>query len=269
MVPRPSQSAAWPIRTAASSRRARSSASSHGLGAISTSFWLRRCRLHSRSQRWTTCARAVAGDLHLDVARAGQERLDVHLGVAERAQRLGAAARVGRLEILCAQHRAHAAAASARDGLDHHRAVRALEVARLGQARRPVRAGQDRHAAALRERPRARLVAELLEHLRARSHEPDPGLGARAREGRVLGQESVAGVDRVAAGLATPARRAARCRGRRPRRCRAGRAPRPRGGCGASARRPRSRPRPCAGRARRRRAPRGWRSRRGSRSGCG
>ena len=51
----------------------------------------------------------------------------------------------------------------------------------------------------LRERARARLVAEQLERLGGRPHEREPGGGAAPRELGVLGQEPVARVQRVAA----------------------------------------------------------------------
>ena len=63
-------------------------------------------------------AGAVADDLHFDVAGARQQLLDVDIAVAERAARLGLAARVGLVEIIAGEHDAHAAPAAAGDRLD-------------------------------------------------------------------------------------------------------------------------------------------------------
>ncbi len=149
-------------------------------------------------------AGGVADHLHLDVAGARQERLDVDVAVAERLERLRAAARVRAVELARVRHRAHPPPAAARDRLDHHAgaAARGEERARLVEARRPRRRGQHRHAAALREGARARLVAERLEHRGAGAHEREPGRGAAAREARLLAEEAVARVHRVAPRLA-------------------------------------------------------------------
>ena len=48
---------------------------------------------------------------------------------------------------------------------------------------------------------RADLVTHDLERATARTDEDDPGVGARGRELRVLGQEPVSRVDRLRAGL--------------------------------------------------------------------
>ena len=71
------------------------------------------------------CSGAVADDLHFDVAGLGEELFDVDIAVAERLHRLGAAALIGGFQFRDAAHLAHAAAAAARNGLDHDGAVRA------------------------------------------------------------------------------------------------------------------------------------------------
>ncbi len=73
-----------PPRTAA----ARWASSRNTAGARSTTFWLRRCTVQSRSNRCTSVAVLVAEDLHLDVARAAHQLLEVHLVVAEGRLRL-------------------------------------------------------------------------------------------------------------------------------------------------------------------------------------
>ena len=70
-----------------------------------------------------------------------------------------------------------------------------------------------RHAALARRALRADLVAHRLDRLDARSDEDDAGGGARGRELRVLGEESVAGVDGVGARLASRPRAPRRCSG--------------------------------------------------------
>ena len=131
----------------------------------------------------------VADDLDLDVPRAREVALEEHPVVAE--ARGGLAARGGhrRFEVLRALDHAHPAPAAARRRLDQHGV--------FGRLRR-VR-GDDGHARRLRRRLRAHLVAHQLDRVRRRPDEHDTHLLARAREGRVLAQEPVARVHRVAA----------------------------------------------------------------------
>ena len=58
--------------------------------------------------------------------------------------------------------------------------------------------GHDRHARLLHQLARARLRAHRLDRARRRADEHDPGLLAGLRERRVLGEEAVARVDRLA-----------------------------------------------------------------------
>ena len=55
----------------------------NGAGAISITFWWRRCTEQSRSNRWTTFAVRVAQDLDLDVARPDQELLQEEVALPE------------------------------------------------------------------------------------------------------------------------------------------------------------------------------------------
>ncbi len=66
---------------------------------------------------------AVADDLHLDMPRATDQPLDIHVAVAERGACFGLAACVGLVNLAGVMHCTHAAAAAAGDGLDHHRAA--------------------------------------------------------------------------------------------------------------------------------------------------
>ncbi len=146
--------------------------------------------------------RRVGEDLHLDVARPHHGLLEEDAGVAERgaglAHRLGDRGRQLRRRL----DAAHAAPAAAGDGLDEDREAdvgglrdeRVDVVGRLGRA-------QHGHARGDRVLLRGDLVARHLERLRRRSDEGDAVLGGARGELAVLGEESVAGVDRVGAGL--------------------------------------------------------------------
>src|SRR5262249_12317036 len=76
---------------------------------------------------------SISGDLDLDMPTARKEAVDIDVAVAERLERLGAAARVGRLEVIGDVDRPRAAAAAAGDSLDHDAGpgVRGEERARL------------------------------------------------------------------------------------------------------------------------------------------
>ena len=146
----------------------------------------------------------VAEKLDLDVPGAPDQFLDVQAAVAERALGLGPAALPGLLDLVRRGDDAGSAAASAGNRLDDHRLAVAQageELARLLQGRRPVGAAQHRDVRAGRRGARPALVAEEPQHLGPRADECNAGLGAGGGEGRVLGQEAVTGVDRVAVGL--------------------------------------------------------------------
>ena len=97
---------------------------------------------------------------------------------------------------------AHAAAAAAGGRLDDHRVADVLrELERLLFALdRAVAAGQNRHARLLHHAARARLVAHQADDLRVGADELDVARLADFREVGALGQEAVAGMDRVGAG---------------------------------------------------------------------
>ena len=148
-------------------------------------------------------AAAVADDLDLDVARAGDQLLHVDRVVAEGGLGLGAAAGVGLGDGAGLLDDPHPAAAAARHGLDHHRAAGAQpgqKSGRLVLADGAGAAGEHRHVVLLGQRAGAGLVAEELQRLDAGPDEDDALLRAAPREAGVLGQEAVAGVQRVAAG---------------------------------------------------------------------
>ena len=145
----------------------------------------------------------VADELDLGVARRLEVALDVDGAVLEHRLRGRAGRLVEAREVLVAQDDVHAAAAAAGDGLDDHRvADLAGDVVRLvDRVDRLDRAGQQRQPGLRHEVARDRLVADLLHHLRPRADERDPLVGADLGEVRILGQEAVARVERVGAGL--------------------------------------------------------------------
>lgn len=143
---------------------------------------------------------AVADDLHLDVTRFPDQPFDIDGIVAERRLGLRLAARIGLLEFCGVLDHAHTAPAAAGDRLDHHGGVRAERgeegfcLVERGRARG---AGDNRHAAFSREV--LGLVAEQVERLRRRADENDLLLGATPCQLRILAEEAIARMQRIAA----------------------------------------------------------------------
>ncbi len=143
---------------------------------------------------------AVADDLHFDVARVGEQFFGIEPRVAERRVRFGRAALERVFEFGRGGDDAHAASAAAGDRFDDHRAAAArceksacgIDVDRRG------RAGRHRHAALRRECRAPQLVAEQFERGGVGSDERDAGIGERRGEARILGEESVTRMHRVA-----------------------------------------------------------------------
>ena len=136
------------------------------------------------------------------MARLDHRPLEIDGGVAEGRARLGAGAaqRLGQLRLLADE--AHALAAAAHGGLEHHR-VADLAGQRAGLvvgAHRLQRARHHRHLQLARELAGRRLVAHGADGRRRRPHEGQPGGAARLGEARVLGEEAVARVHGVGAG---------------------------------------------------------------------
>ena len=143
----------------------------------------------------------VAQELDFDVARPGDQFLDVEAAVAERALGLGPATLVGLLDLIGRRDDAGSASTAAGKCLDDHCLARSQggeELPRLLERRRPVRSAQDRHVHFGRRRARPALVAEQFQDFRPRTDEGDPSLRAGSGEVGVLGQEAVARMDRVA-----------------------------------------------------------------------
>ena len=133
----------------------------------------------------------VAEQLDLDVTRPLDVALAEHGAVAERRLRLAPRGleRLGQLRRLADD--AHPAPAAARRGLDHQR-----EAELLGLALR-----HDRHARLARDPLRRELVAARAERLRRGPDEHEARGADGLGEVGALGEEAVAGMDRVGAGL--------------------------------------------------------------------
>jgi len=149
----------------------------------------------------------VAEDLHLDVAGAPHELLQVDLVVAECRERFAARDLQVPGQLGLGFHHAHAAAAPAPARLEHHgiahrcrEAFRFPEVARQGPGGR-----HDGNADRDRELARGHLVAQRAHHLGPRADEDDSRAGAALGELGVLGKKPVAGVDGVDLRLARDA----------------------------------------------------------------
>ena len=146
----------------------------------------------------------VEEDLHLDVPRPLEELLDEDRVVAEAGPRFGAGRVEGPRQLLRSADEAHPLAAAAGRGLDDHRVAdrrrdrrRLLRVAAEG-----VGAGEHRHAGGAQRGARGHFVAEQAHRRGGRADEDEPAPPAFRRELGVLGEEAVAGVDRLRAGRA-------------------------------------------------------------------
>ena len=145
-------------------------------------------------------ARGVGEDLHLDVPRVDHGALQEHRRVAERGLRLAHGGRDGLAQLPRLVDAAHPAPAAARHRLDEQREAQLVrrrdELLDLrGRRRRP----EHRQARLPGGGDGAGLVAGQVQHLRRRPDERDAGVRTGLRQVRVLGQESVSGVDRVRA----------------------------------------------------------------------
>ena len=145
----------------------------------------------------------IAEDLDFDVARRGDELLGVDRAVAEERLRFAGDALVRRTQILLALDEAHPLAAAARAGLDHDREAGVARERRdlVERLHRLGQTGHDRHAGRLHPLPALGLRSHRVDRLRRRADEDDAGVAAGAREPGVLGEEAVAGMDGLGAGL--------------------------------------------------------------------
>ena len=105
-------------------------------------------------------------------------------------------------DLLPAMGDAHALAAAAGRGLDHHRIADLVGDlgGAFGRFDHAEIAGHGRDLRGVGEFLGFDLVAHRLDGARVGADEDDAGLGQRLGEGRALGQEAVAGMDRLGAG---------------------------------------------------------------------
>ena len=127
-------------------------------------------------------------DLHLDVAPGLDVRLDEDGPVAERTLRLGPGGLDLGLQPVEGAYDAHAAPAATRRGLHHQRQV---GLGRLGRRR------EHRDAGPVSDLLGADLVAHRRDHVGRGADPGETGIDDGAGEVGILGQEAIAGVDRV------------------------------------------------------------------------
>ena len=146
-------------------------------------------------------ARAVAQNLHLDMARTAEILFEIDGGVAEGGLRFVARGHERGLELVLGQRKLHAAPAAARRRLDQKRiadlargALRFLHVLDRARSR------HDRNADLLRGDLGLDLVAHQPNVLGGRADEGDVVLIEDLGEAGILGEEAVAGMNRVGAG---------------------------------------------------------------------
>ena len=156
----------------------------------------------------------VGEHLDLDVARVGQVALEVDRRVGEELLALARGALEGGLQLLGAQRHAEALAAAAARRLDRDRVADLVVGDPLGvrQRRRPPRPCPGTIGTpASRMSSRARVLEPIASiALGRRADEDDARRLAGPREGGVLGEEAVAGVDRLGARRGSPHRGSAR-----------------------------------------------------------
>ncbi|MNV30070.1 hypothetical protein D3C71_1213240 [compost metagenome] len=164
----------------------------------------------------------VAEHLDLDMARALDILLHQHMRSAERRLCLALAAGQRVDEVRAGIHPAHALATATGAGLDQDRVADRIglgtqELRRLVLA---VVARREGHAGLLHQRLGRALVAHRADRIGRGADEDDAGFGTGLGEAGVLGQEAVAGMDRLRAGAACglqdgiPAQVALACRRR-------------------------------------------------------
>ena len=144
----------------------------------------------------------VREDLDLDVPGIDEKLLQIDRVVAERVLGLQLRGLERPRHLVLFVDHAHAPPAAARRGLDDDGIADALgRLARLLLVlHRPRAAGDDRHAVFDHQLAGLRLVAHQRDALRRGTDEREPRRPARLGELRVLGEESVSGMNRLGAG---------------------------------------------------------------------
>ena len=142
---------------------------------------------------------AVAQNLHLDMARASHQSLDIDTIDAKRSLRLAAAAFIGSSHLIRTGHGAHAATAAAANGFDHDAAstiglLLHKKVLRLRQRHRLLAAGHQRHTALLGQRTGFGLVAQQRQLCGSGANKAHIRCCTGPRKVCVLTQKAIAGV---------------------------------------------------------------------------
>ena len=145
----------------------------------------------------------VTQDLHLHMARAAHQLFQINLVVTESGQRLALGQFHHRRQVGFGLDHAHAATTATPTGFEHQRVADgqrhdfgAFNVVRQGTGCRHYRyTGFDRHGA------RRDFVAQRAHHIAVGADEGNPCGRTSIGKVRVLGQKSVAGVNRIHIGL--------------------------------------------------------------------
>ena len=145
----------------------------------------------------------VAQHLDFDVARVDDELLDEHTVIAEAGQALAPHAVEGLAHVGLAMREAHALAAAAGRGLHHHRIANAIGDldGMFGVAYLADEAGDDTDLGLFGQFLRFDLVAHRCDRLGRGADEGDFVVAQQLGETLALGQEAVAGMHGLGAGL--------------------------------------------------------------------
>ena len=145
---------------------------------------------------------AVAEDLNLDVAGAGDVAFEIHRGVAEVRVREADDGVVRVFELGRAVADAHADAAASAGAFEHDGIAQGVRLReRVTQIGKDAGAGQQRHAAGLGRRASSVLEREGVDVLGRWPDEDDATSSALTGEGDVLREEAIARVDGLCASL--------------------------------------------------------------------
>src|SRR5258708_7624018 len=147
-------------------------------------------------------AMIVGKNLELNVARAFEIFLEIHLARAERRLGFSLREREQARQLVRIAHDAHALAAATRRSLDQHRVAEAFGVGlRLAKLRHAgaLASGQHRNSSSLHDATSTRLVAHQPDVTRARADEAQARALASLGEVAIFGKEPVARMHRVGA----------------------------------------------------------------------
>ncbi|SHW68339.1 Uncharacterised protein [Mycobacteroides abscessus subsp. abscessus] len=147
-------------------------------------------------------SRGVRQDLHLDMPRVDDSLLQENRRVSERGLCLAAGCLDRLAQLITLGDPPHTAPATTGNGLDEHRKFHGLGGRQqlLNRCRR-LRGCQHRQSRLTRSSDGTGLVTRQLQNIGGRPDKRDAGLCAGRREVGILGQEAVAGVDRIGAGI--------------------------------------------------------------------